>query len=638
MNKLFDSGLYRLGLRRTRVAGVCSGIVCVVGSALVPLINMITQSQRDIGYYSFEVSYAFYAILLWGLIALAPIIMYTAFSFLTNRRDSDFYHSLPATRSALYFSFFAAGMTWIWGILLVTVIVSGLLWLPLCLTTPYITLSMTTVWTVLLHFGVSTLCTAAFVPAALAATGTPISAIGLYGCVMLLPKMAIWIFSACLAEYAPFIYISSQLEDYLTFMLFEPLSLMIRGPQLPPLIYSAVLALVHVAAGWLIFRARRSESAGMPAPGKWQQTLYRTLISLQTAMLFVYVAFFDGGSELLWVLGVATVVIYYLYELITTKKLRSMLSATRSIWILPLFAALFAGCIWLTGISFWASTPTDPNDIDYVRLAPKINDTTYYRQENNDPNPLDYFACAEEPIRDKDVHRVVTGLLSYNHRWNKYQRYNYVLVELTTKSGRTVVRRLCGEYPSSFNNQVSLELENVMQLIPSQYRDPNYYPATTDSLMAMAYALIPTPEYHLDGSDYAYSKKSAGIYIKTYDISGSFSYIQHLPQTDNELAERLLETYISEFNALSREQRRYLSMESVPNDDGAIRLDSLTVTPHSWCYPLMYESVTLHIDAKLTPHSYELLTQLYESVKDELDNREMHVLKPVDSVSEVPEE
>ncbi len=177
------------------------------------------------------------------------------------------------------------------------------------------------------------------------------------------------------------------------------------------------------------------------------------------------------------------------------------------------------------------------------------------------------------------MHRVVTGLLSYNHRWNKYQRYNYVLVELTTKSGRTVVRRLCGEYPSSFNDQVSHELENVMQLIPSQYRDPNYYPATTDSLMAMAYALIPTPEYRLDGSDCAYSKKSAGIYIKLYDNSGSFSYIQHLPQTDNELAERLLETYISEFNALSREQRRYLSMESVPNDDGAIRLDSLTVTP-----------------------------------------------------------
>lgn len=52
----------------------------------------------------------------------------------------------------------------------------------------------------------------------------------------------------------------------------------------------------------------------------------------------------------------------------------------------------------------------------------------------------------------------------------------------------------------------------------------------------------------------------------------------------------------------------------------------------------MYESVTLHIDAKRTPRSYELLTQLYESVKDELDNMEMPVLKPVTPVSDVPDE
>lgn len=621
MNKLFDSGLYRLGLRRTRVAGICSGVICVIGSALVPLVNMIAQSQRDMGYYSFEISYYSYALLLWALIALAPVIMYTAFSFLTNRRDSDFYHALPATRSALYFSFFAAAMTWIWGILLVTVIVSGLLWLALYLMMPTVTLSMSTVWTVLLHFGVSTLCTAAFVPAALAATGTPISAIGLYGCVMLLPKLTIWIFTECLIDFAPFIYISEELENYLSFMLFEPLSLVVQGPKWPPLIYSAVLALAHVAVGWLIFRARRSESAGMPAPGQWQQTLYRTLISLPTAMLCVYIAFLNGDTELLWVLGVVTVVIYYLYELITTKKLRRMLAATRTVWILPAFCALFAACIWLTGTSFWLRTPTDPDDIDHVRLAQGTVDRAW-DSEDKEPNRLEYYELAETPIIDKNVHRVVTGLLSFNHDRNNNQftsNYDYVLVELTTKSGRTVVRKLNATYQSSvYPQKAANELKAVMESVPSQYRG---YNMTTDCLMAMAADLAPDCEYRLDGDGYAYRESKYAIQILLWGKDSGYSYNQYLPvDLHGEPATSLLETYISEFNALSREQRRSLSLNSIDSYNGILLLDTLTVTPHSWCYPLVSPYVYLYIDAELTPRSHELLVQIYESVKGKLDD------------------
>lgn len=620
MNKLFDPGLYRLGLRRTRVAGICSSVICVVGSALVPLVNMIAQSQRNMGYYSIDISYYSYALLLWALIALAPVIMYTAFSFLTNRRDSDFYHSLPATRSALYFSFFAAAMTWIWGILLVTVIVSGLLWLALYLMVPTVTLSMSTVWTVLLHFGISTLCTAALVPAALAATGTAVSAIGLYGCVMLLPKLTIWIFTECLIEYAPFIYISEELENYLSFMLFEPLSLICQGPKWPPLIYSTVLALVHIAAGWLIFRVRKSESAGMPAPGKWQQTLYRTLISLPTAMLCVYIAFLNADTELLWVLAVVTVVIYYLYELITTKKLRSMLAATRTVWILPFFCSLFACCIWLTGTAFWLSTPTDPDDIDHVRLAQGSN-SFYLWVEEKEQDLLEYYELAEAPITDKTVHRVVTELLSYDHDWGSDDnRYHYALVELTTKSGRTVVRKLFEEDPSSvYTKKAAKELESIMELIPSQYRSE--YSTTTDCLMAMATDLVPDPECRLYGSECAYWESQSSIRISLGEQDLGYYYDKYLPvDLDGEAAARLLETYVSEFNALPHEQRRALSLDSIDRYNGVLLLDALTVTPHSWCYPLISPYICLYIDAELTPQSYELLVQLYEAVKDEFDD------------------
>lgn len=43
----------------------------------------------------------------------APVMMLYLFSFLNKRNSSDFYHSLPNTRLSLFFSFFAAVMTWV---------------------------------------------------------------------------------------------------------------------------------------------------------------------------------------------------------------------------------------------------------------------------------------------------------------------------------------------------------------------------------------------------------------------------------------------------------------------------------------------------------------------------------------------
>lgn len=633
MTKLFDKGLYRLGLRRTKVAGMFSGVVCIVGSALVPLINMISGSRYT--HNNFDVHFYSYAVLLWALIALAPIIMYTAFSFLTNRRDSDFYHSLPHKRITLYLSLFAAAMTWIWGILLATVAICGALWL-VAGTSLSVSLTWATLGQTLLCFSVATLCTAAFIPASLAATGTTISAIALYGCVMLVPKLAIFVFSTCLTEFAPFIYVSEQVQQYFAFGLFHTLAMLCGDYSPLPLIYTIVLALAHIALGLIIFCRRHSESAGTPAPGKWLQTLYRSLIAVPTMLLLVYAAFMDSDISLLMVLVVVTVVIYYLYELITTKKIRSMLAATATLWILPAFCLVFGGSIWLSGTVSWACTPTEVENIDHIRIAQSV------QLIDDGSDILEYYKLAELPIYDEDIITVTTELLKYEHK-EAYRgsNYNYALVELTTTSGRTVLRKL---YPVHTNYRDYYEyyydekngvwgqggseaphlpyglssLEGIIS--PELLAENSVLTCLLD--LVHSYGAERGVDRSLDSDNVKYYFTSlfgseSGYCMYINDRGGSNKYIvcHYFYTDDSRMMEELLQCYIAEFNSLSEDERRQLCSTSKPRTVGGIFIDAEQLAQRSWNYPLISSYITLAVDDEMTPRSSELLRRLYEKAE-----------------------
>lgn len=635
MTKLFDKGLYRLGLRRTKVAGMFSGVVCIVGSALVPLINMISSSRYT--HNGFDVHFYSYAVLLWALIALAPIIMYTAFSFLTNRRDSDFYHSLPHKRITLYLSLFAAAMTWIWGILLATVAICGALWL-VAGTSISFSLTWATVGRTLLCFSVATLCTSAFIPAALAATGTTISAIALYGCVMLVPKLAIFVFSTCLTEFAPFIYVSEQVQQYFAFGLFHTLA-MLSGDYSPlPLIYTIVLALAHIALGLIIFCRRRSESAGTPAPGKRLQTLYRSLISVPTMLLLVYAAFMDSDISLLMVLVVVTVVIYYLYELITTKKIRSMLAATATLWILPAFCLVFGGSIWLSDTVSWACTPTEVENIDHIRIAQSA------QLIDDGSDILEYYKLAELPIYDEDIITVTTELLKYEHK-EAYSgsNYNYALVELTTTSGRTVLRKLYTVYTnyrdyyeyyydeksdvwgvgSSEAPHLPDGLSSLEGIISTELLAENNNDVLACLLdLVHSYGAEHGVDSSLDGDNVKYysislfdgsEQRGYCMYINDREISSKYIVCRYFYTDDSRLMEELLQCYVAEFNSLSDDERRQLCNTSKLNTVGGICIDAEQLAQRSWNYPLISSHITLAVDDEMTPRSSELLRRLYDN-------------------------
>ncbi len=568
MTKLFDMGLYRVGLRRVKVAGLFSAIVTVVGSAIFPIIRMIQPRYSDILDYidSFSITSEVYAPFLWGLILLAPCIMASMFSFLTNRRDSDFYHSLPYRRTTLYVSFFAAAMTWIWGILLVTVAVCGGLWLAVG---PSVMLSWATVGKTILLFGVATLTTAAFIPAALSATGTGVSAAALYIAVMLVPKFSVWIFVKCLTERATALYIPEKALGYLSFGLFEPFA-MIRGFDVVPIVYSTVLSLIFVVFGSVLFRLRRSEVAGVPAPNRLLQVIYRTAFTLPLLLVIVYLIFINATStsvSLIVVLSVTALVIYYLYELITTKKIRSMLAATKFVWVLPAIVLMFWGGVMLTSNGVINATPQSADEIDHVRIACGCSDK----------NAVLYFNIAETSIYDEEIKSlVVDSYLKSDEPWlDAYYSSGISTAEITTTDGRRIMRKIL---------TTDILLDRIQSYCDSK--------ANTMRL---------EPEYCSYVGSLRYPSSDGHTIIVPYPT-------RNFPQTRKPV-DTLLSTFIEEYNALTPDERRELVSTKI---FGTI---CICFAPRqSWSYPFKAQNVYFNISEELTPRSYRCLLEFQESM------------------------
>lgn len=568
MTKLFDMGLYRVGLRRVKVAGLFSAIVTVVGSAVFPIIQMIRPKYSDILDYtdSFSISSEVYAPFLWGLILLAPCIMASMFSFLTNRRDSDFYHSLPYRRTTLYVSFLAAAMTWIWGILLVTITVCGGLWLAVG---PSVTLSWATVGKTILLFGVATLTTAALIPAALSATGTGVSAAALYVTVMLVPKFTVWMFVKCLTERATALYIPEKTLGYLSFGLFEPFA-MIRGFDVVPIVYSTVLSLIFVVLGGVLFRLRRSEVAGVPAPNRLLQVIYRTAFTLPLLLVIVYLVFINATStsvSLIVVLSVTALVIYYLYELLTTKKIRSMLAATKFVWLLPAIVLLFWGGVMLTSNGVINATPQSADEIDHVRIA----------CDCSDKNAVLYFHIAETPIYDEEIKSlVIKSYVKSGASWtDSYYSSGISTVEITTTDGQRIMRKI---------HTTDILLDRIQS-----------YCASKSDTMRLE------PEYCSYVGSLRYPSEDGYTIIAPYPT-------RNFPQMRGPV-DALLSTFIEEYNALPPDERRELNSSKIY---GTI---CIRFAPRqSWPYPLKDQDVYFNISEELTPRSYRCLLEFRASM------------------------
>ena len=455
MSKFFSLKLYLQGLKKSRLQGITIAGVVTALTALVPLVILLTPRYYDTGYVPSVsmIGYSEFAIPLILLLFLAPILTLSMFSFLNKRNESDFYHSIPFTRPCVYFSFLAAIMTWVVITLAAAITSATVLWALV----PYTAVPFSIPFVLFAVYFLATLLLTAFTAVAMTLTGTPLSNLLIFALLFCFVRIAGALFVVCMDNMYPVVILDLSFSKFLQPDYNIPIALLVSFIESSGAtvygnyglwLYTAIVSIGLIAAGCWLYTRRRSEMAGQSAPNPILQHIYRILITLPMVFFTVTVIMLDGLNESFLALAVITLLIYYVYEIITTKRLKNLLKATAFVPILIAGGIVFALAVTISGKTALAYTP-DADEIESVSLYnystsrrnnyEKLNTSTV---SIDDPKVLE-FISNELKVMKKAGNS--SNMNVYYHP-NQYVigqvKYSHVSVKIVGKGGRVCGRTL----------------------------------------------------------------------------------------------------------------------------------------------------------------------------------------------------
>ena len=531
--RFFNLRLFLEGLKRLRVVGVASAILAVSVSALIPVCYWITSAERQ---YTLFMESSEVVIPTACMTLLAPIFFFALFSFLQKRKESDFFHAIPYTRTCVYVSFTAAALVFVWAIQLVSSLTAAILWS--CVPDMVFEMGGLIAFTLLSMLAAAML--SAFMMLSLTVTGTAGSCIMLFFLFATFTRTVLGIFLGSLAIIrilpTEVLGTSSFLSPYWLL----PLNLLSNVFQasegeallysLPNLLYSIVVTLaLFVLAGWL-YNRRRSEMAGNPAPGHRTQAVFRILITMVPALLIPLFMIIEGGEpSLILVLVVITLLVYFLYELITTKRVRNMLKAA------PSLAFVAAGCILFTLVFTGYKSMVIREDIEADEIRSVSVEGTNLTTSHFRSVLLDHYRTD-----DGEILSLIADRLAYSQaHWRNYAQSGERRVRVTIymKDGRKLYR--------------------YINVTDKQYKDLQKSYQKLESIKTEIYRL-PT------------EKETSNRYI-VVTINGVSP--RYLVLTDHAYEEELMEIFREEYEALSTAERENLGQSRKAGNLVTLRID-----------------------------------------------------------------
>ena len=376
MKNIFSFKLYLQGLRKVRTAGVAMAIVIIVSNALFPVLNMIS-SGRDLGEFDRapEIDSILFAPFGWLVILFAPLLVYNMFSYLNDRKSSDFFHALPQKRICIYISFMFAVFTWVVGVLVLTTLVNMLLWVTL---TVYV-LNATAVVMTFLGFLILGLAMAGFMALAMMLTGTATANWLVCLLFFLFVPVCGEFFLSRFNTMVPMFnsdcswFRIFEVEFFLPLSLFPNPLLYNRGLGYPlkeqglPFLYWFAVAIVLFALSAMAYCRRRSESATKSAPSRLMQHIYRIGVTFPFLIygMYMLIKSNDIRSGSLFVL--IGVLVWIIFELLTTKKVKNLLKTLPLFLLTAVLAVGGVGSLYVAKNIFYATTP-ERNSIESVLL------------------------------------------------------------------------------------------------------------------------------------------------------------------------------------------------------------------------------------------------------------------------------
>ncbi|MCM1308503.1 MAG: hypothetical protein NC223_07890 [Butyrivibrio sp.] len=355
-DRFFSKGIFREQFRQLKIIGIVGGVLYTLLAVFIPIginlsaVNLIHYDPERLSEYTERIGgYGVCMVQLLIPLIFVPLLTLTAFHFLTKRNSSDFYHALPVKRTAMYTGVLASVLAWT---LIITLLPLLAMW-AVCL--PLKTVDFP--FAELLKAFVNTLASCVFMTGITALgvniSGTLFTNIISSGIVLLLPRVILamcWVSAGALVE-------NSILE-------YRIMRLVLYGNPITKLVYlfgsgesfseyfasglaaGAAEGLVYLLAGGLFFGLRKSESASMSSINRGVQSIIRHMLALifsTVASVFLVECIWYSHDEfevfMAVLFYVLAVVVYFFYELITTRKWQSVAKSVRQ---LPFFAGMTA--------------------------------------------------------------------------------------------------------------------------------------------------------------------------------------------------------------------------------------------------------------------------------------------------------
>ena len=352
---MFNLGLYKEGLRKTKVLAILFLAAMLLGAIFQPIgeisdhINGIRRGWRMadqmIHVYGLHASY----MMVFALFVGAPILTLSIFSFLNKRNSSDFYHAIPHKREALFGSFIAAVLTWVIGGMWLATAISVAIYAP----SAHTVIHLSSILLVLLGISAACLLVISATALAITVTGTRLSNIITAGLILFLPRLLMSMFIAMIimntgvVTYADFGLLGNFSRHipigFLTgggWQNNESIHQMIMRGTL----YTFILAVIYLVAAGYLFKKRHSELAGNPG-SKWTQPIIRVAVTFtMTLPVIAGVTSNDlHGDDLFFIFlfYLIAIVGYFAYEFLTTKKLPKFLTMLPGLGVVAILNVIF---------------------------------------------------------------------------------------------------------------------------------------------------------------------------------------------------------------------------------------------------------------------------------------------------------
>lgn len=456
-NKFFSPALMLEGIKQTRVVGICFAIISVLASCGYPLLRLISYASMDYDTLKaqpyFTIDIATFSMPIFLIQYIMPIVMiFLLFNFMNIRKASDFYHSIPLSKTCVYLTYTVTALIWS----IVTVVVSTLLSFTIYALSLKTVINIEFVCPTIISSIILAMLVASIALLAKGLSGTIFTNIIITLIIMFLPRVIILLYTTAINTSVKITDVSfMSLTDIYNNIIFAPFiynnSFLIE--KTAPILnastqwYSLILAIIYFVIGFFIHKFRKSESAGKSAAYKGVQPVVRILLgSIPLLLISFNLACGLKVYTEFWLIGIlVSLLAYFLYELITTKSAKKLLISIPFYLIAILANAIFIiACV--SERNFILNDIPEPSEISSVSISYNndylnvvyINDNYYkYKTENikyDDKGLIDHLQSSlvetVEKVKEDD--------------FSKFYSENYIYYDVIfhCSSGRDIKRRV----------------------------------------------------------------------------------------------------------------------------------------------------------------------------------------------------